>query len=116
MIQGIGTDIIAIERIRQLKNKNHFINKILSAEEILLFESFKNENRQNEFLAGRFAVKEAMYKALGTMCEGWQYTDVVILNDDSGAPYIKSPELDRIHLSISHCREHATAFVIYEKI
>ncbi len=82
MIQGIGTDIISINRIAQLKNKEAFIKKILSQQEIAVYETFKSPKRQQEFLAGRFAAKEALYKALGARCEGYEYTDFVILNEN----------------------------------
>ena len=115
MIQGIGTDIIAIKRIQELKNKEAFVKKILRQQEVLMFETFVSETRKNEFLAGRFAVKEALYKAIGADYQGWEYSDVVILNNEAGAPYLEFPKLKGIHLSISHCREYATAFVVYEK-
>ncbi len=115
MIQGIGTDIISINRIAQLKNKEAFIKKILSQQEIAVYETFKSPKRQQEFLAGRFAAKEALYKALGARCEGYEYTDFVILNEVNGAPYLAAPLMKGIHLSISHCEEYATAFAIFEQ-
>ena len=57
MIKGIGTDIIEINRIIDLKYKDRFINKLLSQDELKLFNNFKCEKRKYEFLAGRWAVK-----------------------------------------------------------
>ncbi len=113
-MKGIGTDIIEIKRIKELNQRERFINKLLSDEELNLYESFKSEKRQNEFLAGRWAVKEALYKALGSYCEGKLYKEFSIMNDERGKPYLSMPMLDGVHISISHCESYAVAFVIWE--
>lgn len=59
-MRGIGTDIIEINRIATMKNKSRFIEKLLSPSELEQFKRYINEKRQNEFLAGRWAVKEAV--------------------------------------------------------
>ena len=114
MIRGIGTDIISINRIKELTNMERFARKILSNQELALYQSFVSDVRQVEFLAGRWAAKEAAYKALQSTKITLAYHDVVILNDEHGAPYFEHPVLHHLHVSISHCREYATAFVIYE--
>ena len=114
IIRGIGTDIISINRIKELKNIEQFARKILSNQEFALYQSFVSDVRQTEFLAGRWAAKEAVYKALQSTEMTLKYHDVVILNDEHGAPYFENPVLQHLHISISHCREYATAFVIYE--
>ena len=115
MILGIGTDIIEIERIKNVSNYERFVNRILSDKEKELFYQFKSEKRQQEFLAGRFAVKEALYKALGVLCDQKEFIDFCILNNEQGAPYLAYPKIEKVHISISHCEHYATAFVIYEK-
>ncbi|HAX73039.1 MAG TPA: holo-[acyl-carrier-protein] synthase [Firmicutes bacterium] len=114
MINGIGTDIIEINRIKEMKQLDRFVHKLLSPDEQVIYETFKCEKRKIEFLAGRWAVKEALYKALGDLCLGASFHDYVILNTEAGKPYLAHPKIETVHLSISHCENYATAFVIYE--
>ena len=113
-MKGIGTDIIEINRITEMKNKERFSQKLLSPEEFQQFLGYKNEKRQNEFLAGRWAVKEALYKALGPYCDGKSYQDFCILNDEKGKPYLCKPSIENVHISLSHCHHYAVAFVVVE--
>ncbi len=125
MILGIGTDIVEVSRIKTLieKNGDSFIQKIFSDDEIKL----ASEKKSNEiFLAGRWAVKEAFAKALGygigPIC-GWK--NITTLNNKDGKPYIilsgnakKTTENmgnPVIHVSISHEKDYAVAYVIIEK-
>ena len=57
MIKGIGIDIVEIARIEL-----NIASKVLSKEEMSLFDDMSLV-RKREFLAGRFAIKEALYKA-----------------------------------------------------
>jgi holo-[acyl-carrier protein] synthase len=121
MIIGIGTDIIEVERVARAISQEAFKKKVFSEREIAYCESQKKE----ESFAGRFAAKEAFFKALGT---GWRdgmgITEIEILNDDLGKPEIhlsgKAKEVfeqkggTHIHLSISHIKTQAIAFVILE--
>ena len=68
MIHGIGIDLIEIDRIKDvyIKQSDKLIHRILTEQEQQKFNSFKNDKRKLEFLAGRFATKEAFSKALGT--------------------------------------------------
>lgn len=113
-MKGIGTDIIEIKRIKELNYRERFVHKLLSDDELNIYISFKSDKRKDEFLAGRWAVKEALYKALGSYCDHKSYKDFSILNDESGKPYLHNPSLENIHISISHCENYAVAFVIYE--
>ena len=65
MIYGIGTDIVSIERVQEIlkKNRDGFINRVLTEHERALF---KNKADSAAFCAKRFAAKEAFSKALGT--------------------------------------------------
>ncbi|HEY0261585.1 MAG TPA: holo-ACP synthase [Chitinophagales bacterium] len=122
MVFGIGTDIIEIERIRKSILKEHFKLKLFSEREIAYCEV----NRKAESYAARFAGKEAFFKALGT---GWRdglvLTEVEILNDELGKPYIElsgktkqiveDKGVKHIHISLSHSKENAIAFVVLEK-
>jgi holo-[acyl-carrier protein] synthase len=122
MIIGIGTDIIEVERVARAISKEAFKKKVFSEREISYCESQKKE----ESYAARFAAKEAFFKALGT---GWRdgmgITEVEILNDELGKPSIhlhgKAEEVFKqkggthIHISISHIKTQAIAFVILEQ-
>lgn len=124
MIIGVGTDIIEIARIKSAveKSKHSFLHRIFTDNEIAFFES-------NHYLvhsiAGGFAAKEAVMKALGTGLRGFQFKDIEILRDHLGKPYVKlyngarkiadDIQVRKIHLSISHCKAYATAYVVAEE-
>ncbi len=116
MIEGIGTDIVKIQRV-----KDRVIDRILSDNEKKIFNNFKNENRKKEFAAGRFSAKEALYKALNT---SFDFNKVSILNKKNGEPYIDENSMNyitkkidkiKIKVTISHEKEYAIAFVVVER-
>ena len=124
MIYGIGTDIVAIDRIKNLYRTYNlrFINRILSRGEIDILP----RNNAHIFIAGRFAAKESLFKAMGSR-GSLGFTDIEILNDHAGRPFmrdhsrireniqsLKETDSLRIHISISHERAYATALVIIE--
>lgn len=118
---GIGTDIIEIERIEKVlaKYMKNFPLKLLSEEELIQYEV---TNRKSEYLAGRFAAKEAVLKALGTGLRDCSWTDISITNNSYGKPIVtlngkllsmvKEKGIKEIQLSISHSRKNAVAFCI----
>lgn len=110
MIRGIGVDSIELSRMTP-----RLAQKILTPKEYVIYEQKQGVN-QTQFLAGRFAVKEAYAKARGTGIGVVKFHDLSILNDEAGAPYIEltKPSSDVIHVSITHDTLHATAFVIIE--
>ena len=94
---------------------------VFSASEI---EYCEKNSHPAEHFAGRFAAKEAFLKALGSgFTISYELNQIIVINDEKGAPYIKlsgvfeslEKEWNRIHLSISHVKSLATAFVILEK-
>jgi holo-[acyl-carrier protein] synthase len=118
MIIGIGIDIVELERIEQLMMKNEkFIDRILTEEEKAIFSKL-SPKRKVEFVAGRFAAKEAYAKAIGTgIGKNVSFHDIQIMNDDNGKPIAVSNVKDcRIHVSISHSRDYAIAQVIIESL
>lgn len=118
MIIGIGIDMIELSRIKSLVcRKPRFIKKILTPEEETLFHLRKTANLQIEFLAGRFAAKEAFSKAYGTGIGKISFHDMTILTGLDGEPkFIFNREhLFKIHVSISHSRTSAIAQVILEQ-
>lgn len=123
MIIGIGTDIIEIERIEiAVKRTKGFINKLFTENEINIFES---RGFKSEVIAGNFAAKEAVSKALGTGFRGFGVKDIEILRDELGKPVVnlnsnvyeilKRKDVN-IHLSISHNRTSAIAYAVMEVI
>ncbi|QVK17267.1 holo-ACP synthase [Mycoplasmatota bacterium] len=113
MIIGIGTDLLEIERLKKGSHKN-LVKRILTDKEIEIYDGYKNEKRKIQFLAGRFAAKEAYSKALGTGIGLITFKDIEVLNDACGKPYIQIENDTRIHLSITHTDNYAQAFVVLE--
>lgn len=115
MIKGIGIDIIELQRIEQLvKRKARFVERVLTINERKKYEKL-NGHRQIEYIAGRFAAKEAFAKANGTgIGQSLAFLDIEIGNDTTGQPLIIRPVVGRVHLSISHSREFAVAQVVIE--
>jgi holo-[acyl-carrier protein] synthase len=112
MILGIGTDIIEVSRIKKSVERfgNDFLKHILNPEEIAYAKKFKHPWSH---LAGRFAAKEAIFKAVGDPKLSWH--DVSIMNDKEGKPictYKKGKFKNRILISISHSKNYATAICI----
>ena len=76
--------------------------------------SFQN-GRKIEFLAGRFAAKEAYSKAVGTgIGKELSFLDIEIETDALGKPFIAKPDITGF-ISISHSRDYAVAQVIIEE-
>jgi len=115
MIKGIGLDIIEIQRVRKIVvSQPKFVDRILTDNEQKVYVRLSG-NRQLEFLAGRFAAKEAFSKALGTgIGKEVGFLDIEIINDERGKPVIRKPFNHGVHLSISHSKEYAAAQVIIE--
>lgn len=123
MIHGTGTDIIEVARIEKVMMRDTgFRDKIFTPGEIEYCETKKNKYQH---YAARFSAKEAFLKAIGT---GWRFgirfADIDIYHDELGKPHIRtigkaqelSEELSisKIHVSLSHLKELATAIVILE--
>src|SRR5262245_44569867 len=124
MISGIGIDLIEVSRIRDAiaKYGDRFTNRIYTKVEIEYCSSKKNAALH---YAGRFAAKEAAFKA---MERGWMgdisWKEIEVYNEPSGAPrivfygkaleLIQEKKVVRAFVTISHIEEHATAAVVLE--
>jgi holo-[acyl-carrier protein] synthase len=117
MIKGIGIDIIELDRIQKSIKNKRFIDRILTEREKALYLSFENNNRRVEFVAGRFAAKEAVSKALGTGIGKLSFQHIEVLPNELGAPtvQVRGLEKDRIFLSITHSKTYAVAQVVMEQ-
>lgn len=124
MILGLGTDIVDCVRVKQIREKHsgRFLSNILTGTELALASE---RNGMDEFIAGRWAAKEAFSKALGCgISPDCSFVEIQILPNPQGRPEItlfgetlaatKRCGVQRIHLSISHERCYATAVVILE--
>ena len=102
----VGIDIVYLKRI---KLEETFIHYILEEDEIEIFKKKINDKQRIDFLGGRFAAKEAIYKATQDI----HYLHYSILNDEKGKPFVKNhPELS---LSISHDGDYAIAMVLVKE-
>ena len=115
MIIGIGLDITEVFRFARSVERPGVMERLFSPEE---------REAPTERLAGRFAAKEALAKALGAPL-GLVWTDVSVLAADTGQPYFtfcgsverRMAELgvETVHLSITHDAGVAAAMVVCEK-
>lgn len=125
MIFGIGTDVVAYSRIRDLDEKygERFAQRILSASEL---EEYTVSADKARFLMKRFAAKEAFAKALGTgLRASVTLRRISVGHDELGKPllqfddvlsnYVTRLGVTRFHLSISDEKDVAVAFVVLER-
>ena len=124
MIFGVGTDIVEIERVRKALERwgERFAERILCAPELARFRKHK---LPANYLAKRFAAKEAFTKALGTGIKApANWHGVWVANLPSGKPELQFSEplkkllstrgISGSHLSLADERGIAVATVILE--
>ncbi|WP_087974527.1 holo-ACP synthase [Oceanobacillus rekensis] len=117
MIKGIGMDLIELSRIQDSMDRNkRFAKRILTASEMQACEQLPTYKRRIEYIAGRFAAKEAFAKAVGTGIGRLSFQDIEVLNRANGAPFLnaKGYEQSHIFVSITHSRDYAAAQVVLE--
>ena len=119
-----GIDIIEVKRIKQSIEKytDSFLNRVFTNSEIEYCEARKTQKFQS--YAGRFAAKEAIFKAVSEKLENKfsiEWKDIEIINDENGRPFVnfygKLKEIIgdnyEIDVSISHIGEYAVASVVF---
>lgn len=122
MIIGIGVDISKVSRFENWVKNEKMIPRFFNAAEINNCRSIQSAC---EHYAARFAAKEAFGKALGVGLAGYDMKDIYIVNDENGRPELKVENKAKdlleskcenpiIHVSLSHEKEYATAFVVIE--
>ena len=125
MIKGIGIDVVDISRIERLvqKYKNHFLKKVFTLSEIDYCDKMA---RPAIHYAGRWATKEAFYKAIPLSCQkSSTWKSIEIKATERGKPVInicsdrlqqllKKEEITICHVSISHEKKYCMACVISE--
>ena len=127
MIIGIGIDLVEINRLQHMMSGqagDRFLERVLTPAERLL--AGERQGRLAEFVAGRFAAKEAVVKAFGSGIGGVTgFQDIEVLPDERGRPICRlsneailrlgftSSNL-RLHLSIAHTETTAAAYAVAE--
>ena len=122
MIIGIGVDISKVSRFEKWVKDEKMIPRFFNVAEINNCRSIQSAC---EHYAARFAAKEAFGKALGVGLAGYDMKDIYIVNDENGRPELKVENKAKdlleskcenpiIHVSLSHEKEYATAFVVIE--
>ncbi|MDR1638318.1 MAG: holo-ACP synthase [Clostridiales bacterium] len=119
MISGIGVDIIEIERVKKACQNERFLYKVFTESEIA------GAAGKPESLAGLFAAKEAVSKAMGTGFSEFAPIDAEVLKDEAGKPYLQphgrlkglmeEKGITQCHVSISHSQESAVGMAVMEK-
>jgi len=120
MILGIGTDIIEIARLNNVNPR--FISRVYTPDELSRLS--EAPARRTEQLAGMFAAKEAVAKALGCGFNRVWPSEIEILREEDGRPYVRllgnaktvsdALGVDMVYVSISHCKNYAVAYAVAE--
>ncbi len=121
MIFGIGTDIVRVARMQQSLDKHgeRFARRILTEHELV---GYQRANKPANYLAKRFAAKEATAKAMGTgFRNGLSLKHINVEHDDQGKPllefnglaaeFMKQQGIHEAHISLADEQEYAVAFV-----
>lgn len=122
-IIGNGVDIIEVKRIKNAVDKygQSFLKRIFTDKEL---KKAKEHNSFYQHIAGRFAAKESVSKAMDKM--KLSFKDIEVFNDSTGAPHCslltcnqnkpspcaQEPGKFNIHISISHIKNYAVASAI----
>lgn len=111
-----GIDLVEISRIEKAMENPRFLEKYFGENEILEFEK---KNYKPESVAAAFAAKEAFSKVLKTGLSGFSLSEVELLHEKNGAPYLllsgKAQKLAKdlqFTVSITHTKDLAQAIVI----
>ena len=125
MICGIGIDLVENDRLAKIIAKwgSKFLQRVFTEEEIKYCE----RHVQAEVNYGaRFAAKESFLKALGIgLGMGVKLKEIEVAHDEKGKPelvlwggakaQVEKRKIEKIHLSLTHTRNYATAIVLLEK-
>lgn len=115
MITGIGLDIVELGRIERLDAKSPKLReRVLTTRELAEYDVL-SDKRKTEFLAGRFAAKEAFGKARGTgIGASCAFQDIEIRKDEKGKPCLYYQQQENGLVSITHTKEYAAAQVLLQ--
>ena len=124
MIYGIGTDLVDLERIKNMKSLSSFAKKILGDQELKEYAQLE-EGLNQYYLGKQFAGKEAFVKALGTGFKDPIFPkDIQILRNSLGKPevilsagaksYVEDLGITKSHVSLADESNHLLAFAVLE--
>lgn len=108
---SVGIDLVEHKNI---SNKDErFIKRVLSDLELEYYNTINNKQRRIEYVASRFASKEAIFKCYKESSVGYNFKDISILNKKNGAPYvlINNDEV-KLQISLSHTENYSVAIAI----
>jgi holo-[acyl-carrier protein] synthase len=107
---AIGTDIVEIDRFRNLEAESAFYNRFFSVKELTYCRRFSDPSPH---FAATFAGKEAVLKATDSNCRV-SLNNIEILRDEDGAPYVVLHQdcNHDIYVSLSHSSTHAVAVAL----
>ena len=124
MIVGVGVDAIEIDRIRTALTRTPSLSERLFTDGERASCTSRCGRLRFGGLAGRFAAKEAVAKALGTGIRGFVFRDIEIANDELGKPVVRlhgraaevagALGVASVHLSLTHTDELAMAHAVAE--
>lgn len=103
----LGTDLVFLPRFKDKVDDQKFIDKVLTENEKNIYNTITHSRLRLEFLAGRFACKEAYSKAMGSGIGIFDFLDIEILRDEQGAP-----TSDLAQFSISHDGDYLFVVVL----
>lgn len=119
MITGVGVDIVNVERFENYaaEPEARFMQRVFTPRERKYLQG-----KHAQPIAGIFAAKEAVSKAIGTGFNGFSPSDIEILHKENGKPYVilhngakkAVRRFSKIHISISHTKTDAVAYAILE--
>ena len=115
-IKGLGMDAVELSRIEKIvAEPKSFLGKVLTPKELEKYHTLPFK-RKVEFLAGRFAAKEAYAKALGTgIGQHVSFQDIEVLNDATGKPVLVCKRYShQTWIAITHTSHDAYAVVVLE--
>ena len=124
MIKGVGVDLVHVGQFSELINRvgNGVLHRMFTSAELNLAEGKTN---RLEFLATRFAAKEAVYKSVVPhLKQRFDFRIIETLNRQDGSPYVNITEqlqhylqlagIQNVHISISTEADYAAAFAVAE--
>ncbi|BCJ61925.1 holo-ACP synthase [Micromonospora endophytica] len=111
----LGIDLVALDELDRLLGRGWFVRYVFAAEELAHAETL-GDSRRREYLAGRFAAKEAVLKVLGAgLFEGVTPRDIALLRHPDGSPNVtlrgsaaqaaRSASITHVTVSVTHKRD-----------
>lgn len=122
---AVGTDLVRVARLGEVSSRwgVRFLDRAFHPLEIQRYQSFRNAKRRSEFLASRWAAKEALYKALGPRIQqNLRFRDILVASGNRSPPRVElfgqardlaeEAGVENINLSFSHDGDYTVAFVV----